>query len=910
MPDWRGKIRERLASLNLPPAREAEIVEELFGHLQDRYDELRDSGTTDEEACRVVTLELSYTDLLAELQLVEAKHGEAIPEGEAASGHLMSDFWRDFGYGVRVLRNAPSFTIVAILTLALGIGANTAVFTIINTFLLNPLPVTNPSSVVAMNTSHPAKIAQSADLRPISLLNLKEYREKSNTFSSLAGYSSPMAATLSYANESHRVFAEVVTGNYFGTLGIHPAMGRFFSPEEDTKAFAYPVVVIGYAAWQGRFGAASDILGRTIKLNNVVFTIIGVAPKGFKGVNAVFGPDMWVPSMMAEQILPPQQQNALKDRAVLTFNGAARLKPGVSLSQAQADMKTIADELAQQYPETNEGQSVALRPLTEAVIGTNQGQGLLVGSFFLMTVVAFVLLIACSNVANLLLARAAARRQEIAVRMALGAGRSRLVRQLLTESVLLGFLGGILGFFFGYAGCQFLWSFRPAEFAQNLADPKLNANVFVFSLVTALFTGLLFGIAPALRSSRTPVVEALKEETRTAGRSLSGITIANALLIGQVAVSLVLLVVAALFLRSIRSQYAIDPGFETKNLAIVMLYPGQAGYDRTRIEQFYKDMKDRLATVPGIASVSWASNLPMWAHVEAGLMIEGREPRKKSEEISSVVNTIDLDYFSTMSIPLVAGRDFTQNDREGSASVVIINDALANRYWPNQDPLAKRLQIPAEKEFRQIVGVVRTANYQALGEPPQPCVYIPLRQTYFDSMVLYVRTERDPASVLTAVQSQIRNLDPALTVDDVRTGTKVIDQALWGAKMGVGLLGVFGFLALGLASVGLYGIMAYSVNQRRREIGIRMALGAGQVRVWGLILRQGMTLVVSGVALGLVLSTLLGRALSKTLYGVGAIDPLSLGGASLVLLLVAFAACYLPARSASRADPLVALRAT
>ena len=910
MPDWRSKIQERLTSLNLPPAREAEIAEELSAHLQDRYDELRNSGTPEEEAYRIVTLELPYTDLLAELQPIEAKYREVIPEGEAASGHLMADFRRDLTYAARVLRKTPSFTIVAILTLALAIGANTAVFTIVNTFLLNPLPVTSASRMVAVNTSHPAKTGQSGDLRPISFLNLKDYREKNRVFSSLAGYSSPMAATLSYGNDSHRVFVEVVTGNYFGTLGIYPLMGRFFSSEEDMKPRAYPVVVIGYAAWQGRFGAASDILGRTIKLNKVVFTIIGVAPKGFKGINAVFGPDMWVPSMMAEQMLPTQQQNPLKDRAVLTFTGVARLKPGVPLSQAEAEMKTIANELAQEYPETNEGQSVALRPLTEAVIGTNQGQGMLIGSFFLMTIVGFVLLIACSNVANLQLARAAARRQEIAVRMALGAGRTRLVRQLLTESVLLGFLGGVLGFFFGYEGCQFLWSLRPAEFAQNLADPKLNANVFVFSLVVSLFTGLLFGIAPALRSSRTPIVEALKEETRTLGHSLSRITIANVLLVGQVAVSLVLLVVAALFLRSIRSQYAIDPGFETKNLAIVMLYPGQAGYDRTRIEQFYKGMRDRLVTVPGIASVSWASNLPMWAHAEAGLTIEGQEQRKKSEEISSVVNTIDLDYFSTMSIPLVAGRDFSQNDREGSAPVVIVNDTLANRYWPNQDPLSKRLQLPGQKEFRQVVGVVKTANYQTLGEPPQPCVYIPLRQTYSDSMVLYVKTERDPASILTAVQSEIRNLDPALAVDDLRTGTKIIDQALWGAKMGVGVLGVFGFLALGLASVGLYGIVAYSVNQRRREIGIRMALGAGQGSVLGLILRQGITLVVSGVGLGLVLSTLLGRALSKTLYGIGAIDPLSLGGASLVLLVVAFVACYLPARSASHADPLVALRAT
>jgi len=394
------------------------------------------------------------------------------------------------------------------------------------------------------------------------------------------------------------------------------------------------------------------------------------------------------------------------------------------------------------------------------------------------------------------------------------------------------------------------------------------------------------------------------------GRSRRRISLANTLLAGQVAISLVLLVVAALFLRSIQREYTIDPGFETKHLALFMLYPGQAGYDRARTEQFYKQVRDRIGAVPGISSLSWASNLPLWGRKETGVVIEGQEQRKKSEAISAVINTVDLTYFATLGIPFVEGRDFTQDDRDISAPIAIINDAMAAKYWPNQDPLGKRLQLPHGKGFLQIVGVVKTTNYQTLGENPQACVYIPLRQNYSDAVILYVRTERDPSTIFAAIRDEIRSLDAALPMEDMRTGTKVIEQALWWSKIGVGLLGVFGLLALGLASVGLYGIMAYSVNQRRREIGVRMALGASQGEVSIFILRQGMTVVFSGTALGIGLAFLLGRALSSFLYGVSGNDPLSLGGASVVLLVVAFIACYLPARAASRVDPLVALQQT
>lgn len=908
MPEWKNEIRKQLVGLNLRPEREAEIIEELSDHLQQRYEELKAGGAKDDEALQEVMGEIYWRDFVPELQGTEQTPPPGnVPDGAAASGHLFEDLWKDLRFALRMLKKSPGFTAVAVLTLALGIGANTAVFTVVDSLILNPLPVEKISTLAAVNTTQVKKTAQWGDLQAISYLNLRDIRDRTHAFRSFTGHSYPMAVTMTDKDQPRRVFAEIVTANYFETLGLRPFLGRFFLPSEDTTPGAAPVVVLGYTAWQSRFGGDPGILGRTIRLNETPFTIIGVGPKGFKGVYAVFGPDLWIPSMMAAQVLPAEQRNALSDRALPLFTGIGRLEQGVTLSQAQAEMRILGAALEKEDPNANEGKILTVTPLIVAAYGPER-QPVVLGGFMLMAIVGFVLLIACSNVANLLLARASVRRQEIAVRMALGAGRIRLVRQLLTESVILGLFSGLLGFAFGYGGCRILESLRPAEYAQNLADLRLNTPVFVFAFVVAILTGLIFGIVPALRSSHVSVSEVLKEETRSAGRSRSRISLANALLAGQVAVSLVLLVVASLFLRSIEHEYVIDPGFQTKHLALFMLYPGQAGYDRVRTEHFYKQALDRIGTAPGVASVSWASNMPLWGGKETGIAIEGQEARKKSEAISAVVDTVDLNYFSTMGIPLVEGRDFSENDRDISTPVAIINDTMAAKYWPNQDPVGKRFQLPQGKSFLQVVGVAKTTNYQTLGESPQACIYIPLRQNYADSMILYVRSERDPTTILASVQEEIHGLDPVLPVDDIRTGTKVIDQALWWSRIGVGLLGIFGFLALGLASVGLYGIMAYSVNQRRREIGVRMALGAGQRSVSLLVLRQGMTVVGSGVVVGMTLSLLLGRVLSRFLYGVSGSDVLSLGGASLALLAVAFVACYLPARSASRVDPLVALR--
>ncbi len=819
----------------------------------------------------------------------------------------MDTLWQDMRGAFRALGKSPGFSLVVVLTLAFGIGANTTVFSVIDTLFLNPLPVDRPAELVTIRTTDAG--AQTSDVLSISHPNLKDIADRNQVLDSIAGYSAtPTILTLLEANTPRRLFGRLVTGNFFDTLGLRPVAGRFFRADEDMTPGAAPVLVMSHAAWQIRFAGAADIVGRTLLLGGTAFTVIGVAPKGFIGLDGVFGPDVWIPAMMAESVLPAQNRDWLRNRGALSFRGVGRLKPGVSAEQAGAQLVTLAAALEQEHPDVNRGRGLAVTPVSRAALASEGAMSATTMSVLLLAIPALILLIACSNVAHLLLARAATRRHEIAVRLALGSGRRRLIRQLLTESAVLACISGIVGFALAYAGARLLWSFRPPEVAANLIDLNIDATVLLFTVGLSIITTVIFGLVPAWQSTRTDVVRALKDEGRAVGERRRGFTVGKALMVGQVALSLVSLVTAGLLLRSLQHAYAVDPGFETQRMGIALISPGQAGYTRARSEQFYRDVRARLSTSPGIVSATWATQMPLFARPARSVTTDGQEQRDRAGALMTIVNAIDLDYFATTGIPVLSGRDFTAADREGSLPVAIVNDTLAARLWPGVDPVGRRLRLSGDDTMVEVVGIAKTVRYTSLGEAPQPYVYVPLAQAFADAAVLYIRTEADPAGMLAMMQREVRGLDAHIEVSDVRTVQTVIGNSLFGATIGVGLLTLFGFIALGLASLGLYAAMAHAVRQRQREIGVRMALGARRGTVLGLVLRHGVTLVAIGIAIGIVTSAAVGMLLSGVLFGVAAVDPLSLLGASLVLATVATAACLLPARRASRLDPLVALR--
>jgi predicted permease len=602
-------------------------------------------------------------------------------------------------------------------------------------------------------------------------------------------------------------------------------------------------------------------------------------------------------------MLPIEMRSLFTDRRKAVFSIVARLKPDAGVAHAQANIGTVSAALARAYPETNESRRAIVRPIGDVLLGSNRL--VMFAGVVLAAVVGVVLLIACSNVANLLLARSAVRRHEMAVRVALGASRGRLVRQLLTESLCLALLSGVAGLALGIGAMRLLHGTLPAT--GLLVSSMPSSRVLLFALAVSVITGIVFGIVPAMRASRDGLADVLRE-TRTAGPSGRRVSVANALLVGQVALSFVLLVTSGLFLRSLQHAYALDPGFQADRLALFIANPGQAGYTEVQTRQFYRDVRARVVTMPGVASVSWSANQLLFAPPVTGLQVEGRPSRARGEMPTTIVNTVDRDYFETAGVALLRGRDFTTNDGPDALRVAIVNDKLARDYWPGEEAIGKRLQVPGETVMRTVIGVARVANYSTWAEPPQRCVYVPLEQTSAETMTLFVRTTGDPAAVLVPIEKEVHVLAPRVLLTWNRTGRAIVDGGLFQARMGVTLLGVFGVLALGLACIGLYGNLAYLVQQRRREIGVRMALGASRGGVLRLILARGVSLVLVGIALGVAAALGAGRLLARLLYGVSSGDPVSLTGAAGALLAVALLACLLPAWRATRVDPLIALR--
>ncbi len=816
----------------------------------------------------------------------------------------MQTLVQDLRYALRALAKSPGFATAAVISLALGIGANTTIFTLINAVFLNPLPVERPGELLAVLTVD----ANNPGVWTVSYPNYEDLRDQNEVFSDLAAYSFPNPASMQARGvEPQQIMIEFVTGNYFDVLGLKPALGRFFLPEEGETPGAHPVVVLGYGFWTRRFGRDPKVLGSTFGLNGRQFTVVGVAPERFKGLTVVFGPDLWVPAMMHE-VATVRVRDFFDDRRALFFSVFGRLRAGAGPEQATANVKTIADALAQEYPVPNRGRSAKTLPLTEATLFPGMRQGLVLGGAVLMVIVGLVLLIACSNVANLMLARAVARQKEIAIRQSMGAGRWRLVRQLLTESVLLGLMGGLVGLIVAFLGRDFILSFRPAFLANNTFELTLDARVFGFALLISLATGLLFGLVPALSASRFSVVDALKQESRTVGHARRRVSLRNALVVVQVALSIVSLVAAGLFMRSSSRAHELDPGFETRKLGVMIVNPGQGGYDQARAEQFYDAVRERVGGTPGLRSASWASNLPLFGGMSRSIFPEGLQNQEREEGVLVQTNVVDLGFFETFDVALLQGRDFSSADRKDSIPVAVINERMAQQFWPGEDAIGKRFRMYGEDSLREVVGVVETTKIATLGEDPQACAYLPLEQSYSDAMTLYLRTEEDPAPVMAAVQREVHAMDPLVPVINPLTVGEVMDQSLFAPKLAAGLLGVMGIMALALASVGLYGVLAFRVSQRFQEIGLRMSLGARRSDVLWMVLTNAMTLVAVGVGIGLAAAFAVSRVVKGLLFGISATDPATFLGVTLVLTAVALVASAIPALRASRVDPLVALR--
>src|SRR5262245_37496615 len=814
----------------------------------------------------------------------------------------METLWQDIRFGFRILFKSPAFTIVAALSLALGIGANTAVFSIINASLLKPLPVEEPTALVSLFTTD---VKNPGNL-PTSHLNYVDYRDQNQVFSGLLAYSFAQLS-LTRGETTEPVFGLVVSGNYFDVLGVKAALGRAFMPDEDKTPGAQPVVVLSHGLWQRSFGGDTNLVGKTISLNRHDFTVIGIAPEGFTGTNLGPGPDLWVPMMMHDQAQPGFDW--YNERRGLFLNLIGRLKPGVSVEQAQASLKNFAGQLAQSFPKDNEGRGAKVVPLLQARIDPDGSGQLLLASGVMMAVVALVLLIACANIANLLLARASARRKEIAMRLALGAGRARLIRQLLTESLVLSLVGGVVGFLVAFWAKDMLRSFDPVGMGPN-APPvaTLNFRVLGFTLLVSLLSGVIFGLAPALQASKPDLALTLKGETSAPDRRAFGFNLRKALVVIQVALSLVSLISAGLFVRSLRNAQAIKPGFITDNILLAGFNLGREGMAKPQGVNFERQLVERAAALPGVQAVTIASSRPFGGGTLRTVFLEGQASTPNGRGVLVQLNNVGLRFFETLGIPLLQGRDFSEQDGESAPQVVIINETMARRFWPNQDAIGKRFKFFGEEFYREVVGVARDTKYNGLTEANTPFIYVPLLQNCSGAGTLHVRATGDAAQITAAVRGVAKELAANVPLLNVQTLSDRVDQSLDGQRSQTRLLAFFGLLALLLSSIGIYGVMAYSVAQRTREIGIRMALGARSQNVLSLVVRQGMALVMGGVALGLIAAFAVTRLIGSLLFGVGAADSATFVAASLLLVGVAALAGYLPARRATKVDPLIALR--
>ncbi|HEX8143815.1 MAG TPA: ABC transporter permease [Pyrinomonadaceae bacterium] len=882
---------------------EEELEKELSFHLDLHTSDLIAQGYSPEEARRQARLTLGGPEQVKEKCR------------DARGTRWLGDLLQDLRYGVRILAKHPGFTAVAVLALALGIGVNTAILSTVNGFVLRPLPVEKPEGLVVpfwgrkMDTQVWGRF---------SYANYEDVRQQNKSFSDLCAWMETSASISSSesrnAGDGERaevVWGELVSGNYFDVMGVKPVLGRVILPEEDRTPNAHPVVVLSQPLWQQRFNADAAIVGKTIYLNGQPFTVIGVMPESFLGSAFFLRKAFWAPLMMAQKF--GRRAEWKTDRSYALFNLLGRLKPGLTMAQAETDLNLVADNLAKLYPKENADTKIQL---TTEVDGRYEGATRIIkyGGLLALCVSGLVLLLACANVANLMLARAAARAREIGIRLALGASRGRIVRQLLTESVLLACLGGVLGLALAYWGADVMrTSFPPVPYPVSF-DFAPDGYVLKWMLLVSLLTGVIFGLAPALLASRTDLVAVIKGGGAGQSQSRRRWNLRGVLVIAQVTISLVVLICAGLFIRSLRQAHQTDPGFQTENLVTMMINPSLLSYDaQETTRRFFPELLRRIESQPGVRAAALVNDMPLMVeNLSRGPVVkEGEANPPPNQGINSDCNYVTPKYFDTMQTPLVLGRDFTDRDTVDAPPVVIVNQEFARRlYGSAENALGKRFRISQDTPLMEIIGIAKDGRYRTLYEDPLIFMFLPLYQHPRTSVTLLVSAQSSSAlaSVVESARREIAQLDARLPIYGLMMAEENLTIAYWGPRVAAGMATTFGVLALVLATMGLYSVMTYDVSQRTHEIGIRMALGASLRDVLKLIVSQGMRMALIGIVLGLMGAFALTRVLASLLLGVGTTDLVTFIGVPFLLVAVALLACYIPARRAARVDPLVALR--
>jgi putative ABC transport system permease protein len=885
MPNWKQEVRERLAALNLSPIREAEIVEELAQHLEDRLEEIRSTGATEQEAYRAVRRELRDGQVLArELERIERPMPpELVILGASTRINMIADLRQDLRYGLRTLRKNPAFTIVAVVTLALGIGANTAIFSLVDGILLRPLPYPEPDRLVTFWQSYPER---GLSHWPLSQESFAALRDQNSVFQDTAAYAFT-GLNLSQSGEPVQLLAKRVTSDFFKVQGMKPVLGRDFRADEDAPG-RNNVCILSYGLWQKRFGGDPGVVGRTLTLDDAAIEVVGIMPSTFPWQAT----EIWVPLG-----LNPQRH------APFFLAGIARLKPGVTTGQAEADNTAIFWSLVSRWtdpPQAGANLKIVVKPLKERFVGSTE-KPLLV----LLCAVAFVLLIACANVANLLLARAAGRTREIALRSALGATPRRLVRQLLTESVLLSVMGGAVGITLAWLGLRIL-NKLPVQGISRINEVSLSGTVLAFTAAVAVVTGLLFGMVPAMRVYRIGMDAGLREGQRgSVARATRRIN--HTLVAAQLALSLILLVGAGLLLRSFARLTAVDPGFQTENvLALRLSLPLKTGPQKA--VQVFQGLVERVRGVPGVRAAGIVSGLPFTGDNNSdGYIVEGEQPDPGGIQPQVQIADATPGYFQAIGIPLVSGRDFLDTDREGTQLVAVVDETFARRHWPEGDAIGKRFRLTGDPPWYTIVGVVGGIKDNSLADQFEPHMYVPLAQSPDQIAHLTVRAD-DPAMTASGVRQEIGELEPDLPISDVRTMKERISETLTSQRLTNLLLSGFSLLALLLAAVGIYGVLSVYVSSRTTEFGIRLALGAKPGNLVRSVLGEGLLLAIFGISAGMVGALALTHTVASLLFEVSATDPIVFSGVPLLLAGVALLACYLPARRASLVDPMNAVR--